>query len=147
MRSPKLGSPTILLITDRSDLDDQLSGQFIKAKKFIGDEVIEQVDSREDLKKKLQGRASGGVFLTTIQKFSEDINLLSDRSNIICISDEAHRTQTNLNESTTISFDEDGVATAIKKTYGFAQYLHQSLPKVIAAEWMYHPYHFEMYQS
>ena len=131
MRSPKLGSPTILLITDRSDLDDQLSGQFIKAKKFIGDEVIEQVDSREDLKKKLQGRASGGVFLTTIQKFSEDINLLSDRSNIICISDEAHRTQTNLNESTTISFDEDGVATAIKKTYGFAQYLHQSLPKAI----------------
>ena len=131
MRSSKLGSPTILLITDRSDLDDQLSSQFIRAKHFIGDETIEQIESREELKTKLGGRASGGVFLTTIQKFSEDINLLSDRNNIICISDEAHRTQTNVDESTKISFDEKGTATAIKKTYGFAQYLHQSLPNAI----------------
>lgn len=131
MRSSKLGSPTILLITDRSDLDDQLSSQFIRAKHFIGDETIEQIESREELKVKLRGRASGGVFLTTIQKFSEDINLLSDRKNIICISDEAHRTQTNINESTKISFGENGTATAIKKTYGFAQYLHQSLPNAI----------------
>lgn len=131
MRSSKLGSPTILLITDRSDLDDQLSSQFIRAKHFIGDETIEQIESREELKTKLSGRASGGVFLTTIQKFSEDINLLSDRNNIICISDEAHRTQTNVEESTKISFDENGTATAIKKTYGFAQYLHQSLPQAI----------------
>lgn len=131
MRSSKLGSPTILLITDRSDLDDQLSSQFIRAKHFIGDETIEQIESREELKKRLGGRASGGVFLTTIQKFSEDINLLSDRKNIICISDEAHRTQTNVEESAKISFDEKGTATAIKKTYGFAQYLHQSLPNAI----------------
>lgn len=131
MRSSKLGSPTILLITDRSDLDDQLSSQFIRAKHFIGDETIEQIESREELKKRLGGRASGGVFLTTIQKFSEDINLLSDRKNIICISDEAHRTQTNVEESAKISFDEKGTATAIKKSYGFAQYLHQSLPNAI----------------
>lgn len=131
MRSPKLESPTILLITDRSDLDDQLSSQFIKAKHFIGDETIEQIESREELKTKLRGRASGGVFLTTIQKFSEDINLLSDRSNIICISDEAHRSQTNIDEATKISYSDDGIATAIKKTYGFAQYLHQSLPNAI----------------
>lgn len=131
MRSPHLGSPTILLITDRSDLDDQLSSQFIRAKHFIGDETIEQIESREELRKKLSGRLSGGVFLTTIQKFSEDINLLSDRQNIICISDEAHRTQTNVEESTRISFGEDGMATAIKRTYGFAQYLHQSLPNAI----------------
>ncbi len=131
MRSSELGSPTILLITDRSDLDDQLSSQFIRAKRFIGDETIEQIESREELRKKLSGRASGGVFLTTIQKFSEDINLLSDRRNIICISDEAHRTQTNVEESTRISYDENGTATAIKKTYGFAQYLHQSLPNAI----------------
>jgi len=131
MRSTTLGSPTLLLITDRSDLDDQLSSQFIRAKHFIGDETIEQIESREELKTKLSGRASGGVFLTTIQKFSEDINLLSNRSNIICISDEAHRTQTNMEESTRISFDENGMATAIKKTYGFAQYLHQSLPNAI----------------
>lgn len=131
MRSSQLGSPTILLITDRSDLDDQLSGQFIRAKHFIGDDTIEQIESREELKAKLCGRASGGVFLTTIQKFSEDINLLSDRNNIICISDEAHRTQTNVEESTKISYDDKGTATAIKKTYGFAQYLHQSLPNAI----------------
>lgn len=131
MRSSKLGSPTILLITDRSDLDDQLSSQFIRAKHFIGDATIEQIESREELKAKLCGRVSGGVFLTTIQKFSEDINLLSDRKNIICISDEAHRTQTNIDESTKISFDDNGTATAIKKTYGFAQYLHQSLPNAI----------------
>lgn len=131
MRSSKLGSPTILLITDRSDLDDQLSSQFIRAKHFIGDETIEQIESREELRKKLSGRLSGGVFLTTIQKFSEDIDLLSDRKNIICISDEAHRTQTNVEESTKISFAADGTAAAIKKTYGFAQYLHQSLPNAI----------------
>lgn len=131
MRSSKLGSPTILLITDRSDLDDQLSSQFIRAKHFIGDDTIEQIESREELKTKLCNRASGGVFLTTIQKFSEDINLLSDRNNIICISDEAHRTQTNLEESAKISYNENGTATAIKKTYGFAQYLHNSLPNAI----------------
>ena len=131
MRSQQLGSPTILLITDRTDLDDQLSSQFIRAKRFIGDNVIEQIDSRETLGEKLRGRKSGGVFLTTIQKFSEDISLLSDRSNIICISDEAHRSQTNLGETTAISFADDGKAEAIRRTYGFAQYLHQSLPNAI----------------
>lgn len=131
MRSQQLGSPTILLITDRTDLDDQLSSQFIRAKRFIGDNVIEQIDSRDTLGEKLRGRKSGGVFLTTIQKFSEDISLLSDRSNIICISDEAHRSQTNLGETTAISFADDGKAEAIRRTYGFAQYLHQSLPNAI----------------
>ncbi|MCM1139249.1 MAG: type I restriction endonuclease subunit R [Muribaculum sp.] len=131
MRSRELGSPTILLITDRTDLDDQLSSQFIRAKRFIGDNVIEQIDSRETLGEKLRGRKSGGVFLTTIQKFSEDISLLSDRSNIICISDEAHRSQTNMGETTALSFAEDGKAEAIRRTYGFAQYLHQSLPNAL----------------
>lgn len=66
---------------------------------FIGDAVIEPVTSRQDLRDKLAGRASGGVFLTTIHKFTEDIQKLSDRSNIICISDEAHRSQINLDEA------------------------------------------------
>lgn len=131
MRSQTLESPTILLITDRSDLDDQLTSQFVRAKRFIGDETIEQIESRELLKQKLNGRKSGGVFLTTIQKFSEDITLLTNRKNVICISDEAHRTQTNLEESTVIKYNEDGLAVAIKKTYGFAQYLHKSLPNAI----------------
>ena len=122
MKSEHFGSPTIILITDRTDLDDQLSEQFVNAKNFVGDNGIDSVESRADLRKKLQGRKSGGVFLTTIHKFTEDIQLLSDRSNIICISDEAHRTQTNLDQKLKIT--DKGV----KKTFGFAKYLHDSLP-------------------
>ena len=122
MKSKALCSPTIILITDRTDLDDQLSRLLLNAKQFVGDSVIEQVESREDLKDKLQGRTSGGVFLTTIQKFSKDINLLSNRANIICISDEAHRSQTGLEEKVEIT--DKGV----KRSYGFAKYLRDSLP-------------------
>jgi len=122
MKSKALCSPTIVLITDRNDLDDQLSRLLLDAKQFVGDSVIEQVESRDDLKAKLQGRTSGGVFLTTIQKFSKDINLLSNRANIICISDEAHRTQTSMEEKVEIT--DKGV----KRSYGFAKYLRDSLP-------------------
>ena len=72
MKSEHFASPTIVLITDRTDLDDQLSAQFVNAKYFIGDNAVESVESRADLRSKLQGRQSGGVFLTTIQKFTED---------------------------------------------------------------------------
>jgi type I restriction enzyme, R subunit len=122
MRSEHFASPTIVLITDRTDLDDQLATQFVSAKNFIGDNLVESVESRADLRMKLQGRQSGGVFLTTIHKFTEDTELLSERNNIICISDEAHRSQINLDQKVRIT--EDGV----KKTFGFAYYLHQSLP-------------------
>ena len=96
MRSIKFASPTIILITDRTDLDDQLSSTFTNAKTFIGDENIVNITSRADLRERLQGIESGGVYLTTVQKFAEDLEILSDRNNIICISDEAHRTQVNL---------------------------------------------------
>ena len=122
MRDPEMKSPTILLITDRTDLDDQLSGQFTSAKEFIGDDDVTQISSREELKVLLSNRESGGVFLTTIQKFTEDLSLLSDRANIICISDEAHRSQTNIDEQTKVT--DKGVF----KKYGFARYLHDSLP-------------------
>ena len=122
MRSRHLASPTIVLITDRTDLDDQLSAQFVNAKQFIGDETVINVETRKELGELLRGRKSGGVFLTTIHKFSEDINLLSDRANIICISDEAHRSQTNISQNVTIT--DKGV----KRSYGFAKYLHDSLP-------------------
>ena len=122
MRSRHLASPTIILITDRTDLDDQLSGLFVNAKQFIGDETVVNVTTRKELGERLRDRKSGGVFLTTIQKFSEDINLLSDRANIICISDEAHRSQTNIEQNVTIT--DKGV----KRSYGFAKYLHDSLP-------------------
>ena len=122
MKSTYFGSPTIILITDRTDLDDQLSGQFTNAKGFVGDETIISVESRSHLRELLQGRNSGGVFLTTIHKFTEDTKLLTNRTNVICISDEAHRSQTNLDQKVKVT--EKGVT----KTYGFAKYLHDSLP-------------------
>ena len=122
MRSTHFTSPTIIIITDRTDLDDQLSGQFTNAKGFVGDESIISVESRTHLRELLQGRNSGGVFLTTIHKFTEDTRLLTDRTNVICISDEAHRSQTNLDQKVVVT--EHGV----KKTFGFAKYLHDSLP-------------------
>lgn len=122
MKSEHFESPTIVLITDRIDLDDQLSEQFTNAKRFIGDNTILSVESRAELRNLIRGRQSGGVFLTTIHKFTEDTELLTDRNNVICISDEAHRTQVNLDQKIKVS--EKGVT----KTYGFAKYLHDSLP-------------------
>jgi type I restriction enzyme R subunit len=122
MKSDHFESPTIILITDRTDLDDQLTGQFTNAKVFIGDDAIVSAESRADLRKRIRGRESGGVFLTTIHKFTEDTDLLTNRSNVICISDEAHRSQTNLDQK--IKITEKGV----QKTFGFAKYLHDSLP-------------------
>jgi len=122
MKSKHFSSPTIVLITDRTDLDDQLSGEFTNAKKFIGDDTIVSVESRSELRDLLQGRQSGGVFLTTIHKFTEDTQLLTNRTNVICISDEAHRSQVNLDQK--IKITDEGVI----KSYGFAKYLHDSLP-------------------
>jgi type I restriction enzyme R subunit len=122
MKSVRLASPTIVLITDRTDLDDQLSRQFTNAKGYIGDNFVKTVTSRADLRQQLRGRPSGGVFLTTIHKFNEDTDVLSQRTNVIVISDEAHRSQTNLDQKITVT--DEGV----KKTYGFAKHLHDSLP-------------------
>lgn len=122
MKSVDLASPTIVLITDRTDLDDQLSGLFTNGKGYIGDESVISVESRDHLRILMKGRNSGGVFLTTIHKFTEDTELLTDRTNVICISDEAHRSQVNLDQKLKIT--EDGV----KRTFGFAKYLHDSLP-------------------
>lgn len=122
MKSVDLSSPTIVLITDRTDLDDQLSGLFTNGKGYIGDESVISVESRDHLRDLLKGRNSGGVFLTTIHKFTEDTELLTERTNVICISDEAHRSQVNLDQKLKIT--EDGV----KRTFGFAKYLHDSLP-------------------
>ena len=122
MKSPHFHSPTILIITDRTDLDDQLSKQFVASKKYIGDETVVSIESRDKLREELQGRESGGVYLTTIQKFTEDIQLLTDRANVICISDEAHRSQINLDQKVRIT------DAGVERKYGFAKYLHDSLP-------------------
>lgn len=124
MKSKDFKSPTIVIITDRTDLDSQLSELFLKSKTYIGDNSIENIESRKLLGEKLRDRQSGGVFLTTIQKFCEDTKLLSDRSNIICISDEAHRSQNNLEEKLFVN-DEKGI---LEHKFGFAKFLHDSLP-------------------
>ena len=122
MKSLDFDNPTIILITDRTDLDDQLSKQFVNSVDYVGDSNIISVPSREKLGTLLRGCKSGGVYLTTIQKFTENLDLLSDRYNIICISDEAHRSQVNLDQKTRITSE------GVEKRYGFAKYLHNSLP-------------------
>ena len=122
MRSKHFGSPTVILITDRTDLDDQLSKQFTNAKGYIGDDNIISVESRKELREYLKNRKSGGVFLTTIHKFTEDTELLTERTNVICISDEAHRSQINLKQKVTRT------SKGVVKSYGFAKHLHDSLP-------------------
>lgn len=122
MKNSYFKSPTILIITDRTDLDDQLSKQFIASKQFIGDNNVISIESRDKLREELQGKPSGGVYLTTIQKFTEDTQLLTDRYNVICISDEAHRSQINLDMKVKVT------DKCVNKTYGFAKYLHDSLP-------------------
>jgi type I restriction enzyme R subunit len=117
-----LNTPTIILLTDRTDLDDQLSETFEASKNYLIDKNTLNIPSRDVLDKKVRGVTAGGVFLMTVQKFDENVNLLSDRNNIVCISDEAHRTQVNLDA--TLKIDEDG----IKKHYGFATYLRNSFP-------------------
>lgn len=115
-------NPTIVLITDREDLDTQASKLFVTAKKYLHDENVRSIETREDLHDTLANRESGGVYITTIQKFCEDTGVLSERSNIICISDEAHRTQTGVGEK--LKKTEKGVFV----TYGFAEYLRRSFP-------------------
>lgn len=92
-----LNSPTIVVITDRNDLDDQLYGQFAKCKDFLRQTPV-QATSRENLKELLNGRIANGILFTTMQKFQESEEPLSTRRNIIVISDEAHRGQYGLKE-------------------------------------------------
>jgi type I restriction enzyme R subunit len=123
MKSPSFANPTLILITDRTDLDNQLAAQFTAGKTFVGDDQIISVESRQELRERLTSQVSGGVFLTTIQKFTEDTKRLTERNNVVCISDEAHRSQTNLDPK--IRVHEDG----IDYSYGFAKHLHESLPE------------------
>lgn len=115
-------SPTIILLEDRDDLDTQTSELFVTAKRYLHQTDVRSIESRHDLEKTLRDKPSGGVYVTTIQKFCEDTGLLSDRNNIICISDEAHRTQVNIGSK--LKKNASGVYT----TFGFAKYLRDSFP-------------------
>lgn len=115
-------NPTIIILADREDLDTQTSELFVTATKYLHESDVRSIESRVDMEKTLKDRPSGGVYITTIQKFCENTGLLSDRSNIICISDEAHRTQTSTGSK--LKKTDKGVFT----TYGFGYYLRASFP-------------------
>ena len=115
----ELSQPTIVVITDRNDLDDQLYTQFSKCKEFLRQTPV-QANSRENLKELLSGREANGIIFTTMQKFEESDEPLSERRNIIVMTDEAHRGQ--------YGFEEKVDATTGKVSIGTARIIHNSLP-------------------
>ncbi len=125
-----MDNPTIVMITDRNDLDDQLFDTFAASKQLLRQEPV-QAASREELKKLLKV-ASGGIVFTTIQKFQPDegnvYEELSSRENIIVIADEAHRTQYGFRAKTIDDKNEQGAVVGKKLVYGFAKYLRDALP-------------------
>jgi type I restriction enzyme R subunit len=125
-----LDNPTILVITDRNDLDDQLFDTFAASKQLLRQEPV-QAEDRNQLKELLKV-ASGGVVFATVQKFQPDegnvYELLSDRKNIVVIADEAHRTQYGFKAKTIDAKDEQGNVIGKKIVYGFAKYMRDALP-------------------
>ncbi|MDE5768126.1 MAG: type I restriction endonuclease subunit R [Oscillospiraceae bacterium] len=122
----ELESPTIIVITDRNDLDDQLYTQFAKCRDFLRQEAI-HAESREHLKSLLDGRKANGIIFTTMQKFEESSEPLSERRNIIVMADEAHRGQYGLTEKIKMTNNEDGELVA-KKIIGTARIIRDTLP-------------------
>lgn len=114
----RLPEVTIVVVTDRKDLDNQLFGQFCRCKDFLRQEPV-NAQSRNDLGRLLQGRQSGGIIFTTIQKFEEGDTPLSPRRNIIVMSDEAHRSQYG---------DEHWDAQSQRMKKGFSQKMREALP-------------------
>jgi len=125
-----MDNPTVVVITDRNDLDDQLFDTFASSKQLLRQEPV-QAEDRDHLKELLKV-ASGGVVFTTIQKFQPDegnvYEQLSPRANIIVIADEAHRTQYGFKAKTIDDKDENGTVVGKKIVYGFAKYLRDALP-------------------
>lgn len=136
----KLGSPTILIIVDREDLETQSGKLFCRSKKYLEDDAVKVFDSRQELAQEMSTRKTGGIYITTIQKFAESTGLLTERANVICMSDEAHRTQNNIGSKLSIndgikekgkeelSSSEHSDKIGAKITYGFAKYLRDALP-------------------
>ncbi|UBM62792.1 type I restriction endonuclease subunit R [Candidatus Sulfidibacterium hydrothermale] len=125
-----MDNPTIVVITDRNDLDDQLFDTFAASRQLLRQEPV-QAQSREHLKKLLKV-ASGGIVFSTIQKFQPDegnvYETLSERENIIVIADEAHRTQYGFKAKIIDDKDETGRVKGKKIVYGFAKYMRDALP-------------------
>lgn len=135
MTAPEMNNPTIVVVTDRNDLDGQLFETFAGASELLRESPV-RADTRPDLRAKLANRPSGGIIFTTIQKFApfEDEDgypLLTDRQNIVVICDEAHRSQYGFSARLTEVKDSAGVSGTVLSTavrYGHAHYLREALP-------------------
>lgn len=129
--SPEMRNPTIVVITDRNDLDDQLFDTFAASVQLLRQEPV-QAENRENLKELLHV-ASGGIVFTTIQKFmpegnNSEYDMLSDRKNIVVIADEAHRTQYGFEAKYVDVRDENKKVVGKRLAYGFAKYMRDALP-------------------
>ena len=126
----RLDNPTVVVITDRNDLDDQLFGTFSGSRHLLRQDPV-QADNRAHLKS-LLAVASGGVVFTTIQKFSPEEghvhDTLTERRNVVVVADEAHRTQYGFKAKTVEAKDEDGQVVGTEVKFGFAKYLRDALP-------------------
>lgn len=132
LRCPELGSPTIIMIVDREELQKQGAKLFTKSKEFLNLGEVSVVPNRKELRSELSSRESGGFYICTIQKFcdreDDKIGLINDRSNIICFSDEAHRTQ--LEHAKKIQFSKDSdenMKAMVSKPY--AKVLKEAFPQ------------------
>jgi type I restriction enzyme R subunit len=131
VQHPAMANPTLVVLTDRNDLDDQLLTTFSKCQDLLRQQPV-QASDRADLKAKLQV-ASGGVIFTTIQKFAPEerggeYEMLSDRRNIVFIADEAHRSQYGLKARVVKTKDKETGEEGAYTAYGFAKYLRDALP-------------------
>ncbi|MBQ9828826.1 MAG: type I restriction endonuclease subunit R [Akkermansia sp.] len=122
----ELESPTIVVLTDRNDLDEQLFGQFSKCRRFLRQEPV-QAQSREHLVQLLEGRKANGIIFTTMHKFTESAEPLSERRNIIVMADEAHRSQYGLSERISMTTNAAGEAVA-RRVVGAARLIRNALP-------------------
>ena len=121
-----LDSPTIVVMTDRIDLDDQLYSQFSKCAAFLRQTPV-QAESKAHLKKLLEGRSANGIIFTTMFKFEEREEPLSDRRNIVVMADEAHRGQYGMDERVVMSENEKG-ETEARIVVGNARIIREALP-------------------
>ncbi|WIG82982.1 type I restriction endonuclease subunit R [Photobacterium damselae] len=132
LQQPTMNNPTIVVVTDRNELDGQLYNTFAMASDMLK-QIPQQADGRDELRDLLLNRQSGGIIFTTIQKFALLANeiehpVLSERTNIVVVSDEAHRSQYG-NKSRLVEVkDVDGNITGSKYVSGYSQYMRDALP-------------------
>ncbi|MEZ8618414.1 DEAD/DEAH box helicase [Vibrio tasmaniensis] len=132
LQQASMNNPTIVVVTDRNDLDGQLYNTFGMAQETLK-QIPQQADDRDALRELLLNRQSGGIIFTTIQKFAlldeeTEHPRLSERSNIVVVSDEAHRSQYGNKSKMVEVKDKDGTVTGHKYVYGYSKYMRDALP-------------------